>query len=150
MKRIVALTLAAAALAVPATQANAAQSATPTLAQFKALQKQVKTLQTQVKTLQKFVPCTTKTCATLKELTSGADALFALSICQNAVIADELQGTWNVIDQIAAVAQPGKVYFGPQTPISDSGVCTSFAITRTNAIPPNTAMFSSLIKLITG
>ncbi len=150
MKRIVALMLTAAALAVPATQANAAQSATPTLAQFKALQKQVKALQAQVKTLQKFVPCTTKTCATLKALTSGTDALFALSICQDAVIADELQGTWNVIDQISAATQAGKTYFGAQTPISDSGACNSFSITRTNAIPPTTAIFSSLIKLITG
>jgi uncharacterized protein YlxW (UPF0749 family) len=90
MKRIVALTLAAAALAVPATQANAGQSATPTLAQFKTLQKQVKTLQAQVKALQKFVPtsCTTTSCVTLKQATNLLDVTFGLFICHDAVIAD--------------------------------------------------------------
>jgi hypothetical protein len=149
MKRTVVLILATAALALPAAQANAASSATPTIAQFKALQKQVRALQTQVKALQKFVPCTTKTCATVKELTSAVDAQFGLFICQNAVIADELQGTWNVVDQIAQATQ-AKTYFGAQTPIVDSGACTAFSLTRTNVIPPNVTMFSSLIKLITG
>src|SRR5438093_2211208 len=96
MKKIVAVTLAVAALAVPAAQAGAATNKGPTLAQFKALQKQVSTLQAQVKALQKFVPCTTKTCATVKALTTYTDALFGLSVCQNAVIADELQGTWAI------------------------------------------------------
>lgn len=150
MKRTVVLILAVATLAFPAAQANAGSSATPTIAQFKALQKQVKTLQAQVKALQKFVPCTSKTCATVKELTGAVDAQLGLFVCQNAVISDEFQGTWNVIDQIAQATQAGKTYFGAQTPIADSGACTSFRITRSNAIPPNVAMFSSLIKLITG
>jgi hypothetical protein len=150
MKKIVALTVSVAALAVPAAQTSAATNQGPTLAQFKALQKQVSSLQAQVKALQKFVPCTAKTCATVKALTTATNALFGLSICENAVIADEFQGTWNVIDQIAQATQAGKTYFGAQTPIADSGVCTSFGITRSNAIPPNVAMFSSLIKLITG
>src|SRR5437867_2967684 len=120
MKKIVAVTLAVAALAVPAAQAGAATNQGPTLAQFKALQ-------TQVKSLQKFVPCTTKTCATVKALTTYTDALFGLSVCQNAVIADELQGTWAIVDQIAQATQ-SKTYFGAQTPISDSGACTSFRI----------------------
>jgi hypothetical protein len=47
MKRIVVLTLVAATLAVPAAQAHAA-APSPTLAEFKALQKQVKTLQAQI------------------------------------------------------------------------------------------------------
>ena len=41
MKRTVVLALAAAMLAFPASQANAASSATPLTAQVKALQKQV-------------------------------------------------------------------------------------------------------------
>ena len=30
-----------------------------------------------------------------------------------------LLGTWNVVDQIAAATQAGKVYFGPQAPVND-------------------------------
>ena len=152
MKRTVVLMLAVATIAFPAAQANAGSSATPTLAQFKALQKQVTALQAQVKAMQKFVPksCTTKTCETVQGLTNLVDAQFGLFICQTAVISDEFQGTWNVIDQISTATQAGKTYFGVQTPVTDAGACTSFQITRTNAIPPNVAMFSALIKLVTG
>lgn len=152
MKRIVALALAAAALSVPVTQAQASSAAGPTAAQFKALQKQVKTLQAQVKTLQKWVPtsCTATTCGTLKQLTSGLDAAFPLLVCHDAVIADEFQATWNVIDQISTATQAGKTYFGPQTSIGDSGACALFQITRAAAIPPNVAIFSTLVSLITG
>jgi hypothetical protein len=150
MKRIVALTLAAAALAVPATQANAGQSATPTLAQFKTLQKQMKTLQAQVKALQKFVPtsCTTTSCVTLKQATNLLDVTFGLFICHDAVIADEFQATWNVIDQVAATTTTPKVYFGAQTSIADKGACAAFQITRPSIVPPNTAIFSSLVTLL--
>ena len=55
MKKIVALTLAALALAIPATQASAAKQAGPTAAQFRALQKQVTGLQKQVKTLNSVI-----------------------------------------------------------------------------------------------
>jgi hypothetical protein len=152
MKRIVLLTLAAVALAVPAAQANAASPSAPTPAQFKALQKQVTTLQAQVKALQKFVPtsCKPSTCLSLKQLTNGVDASFGLFVCHDAVIADEFQATWNVIDQIAAATQAGKVYFGPQTSISDKGACAAFQITRPSIVPPNVAIFSSLVTLLTG
>jgi hypothetical protein len=153
MKRIVALALTAAALAVPASQALASSAATgPTAAQFKALQKQVKTLQAQVKALQKFVPasCTASSCLTVKELTNGLDAAFPLLVCHDAVIADEFQATWNVIDQISTATQQGKTYFGPQTSISDSGACALFQLTRPAAIPPTVAIFSSLVNLIAG
>jgi hypothetical protein len=151
MKRIVVLALTAAALSVPVAQAHAA-APSPTLAQFKAVQKQVKTLQAQVKALQKFVPasCTASTCFTLKQTTDLVDATFALFICHDAVIADEFQATWNVIDQIATVAQAGKVYFGPQTSISDKGACAAFQITRPSVVPPNAAIFSSLVTLLAG
>jgi hypothetical protein len=52
MKKFAVLVLAAAALAFPAAQANAASPATPTIAQFKGLQKQVKTPQSKMKKLQ--------------------------------------------------------------------------------------------------
>src|SRR5262249_39515639 len=129
MKRIVAFALAFVALALPVSQAGAAQSASPTLAQFKALQRQVTTLQSQVKTLQaqmkvqqKWVPpgCTAQTCASLRDLTGAVDGSFALFVCNEAVIADEFQATWNVVDQLAAATQAGKTYFGAQTSISDA------------------------------
>ena len=115
LKGIVVLVLAAATLAFPAAQANAKSSATPTLAQFKALQKQVKALQSQVKKLQ------TET----SDLSAFANGLIPLLACQDLVTADALQGTWSVIDQISTATQAGKVYFGPQIPLVDKGAPNS-------------------------
>jgi hypothetical protein len=139
MKRIVALTLAAAAFAVPASQANAGQPASPSLRQFKALQKQVKALQAQVKKLQ------TET----TDLENFAGVTIALLVCENVVVTDALQGTWNVIDQIAQTAQAGKVYFGAQTPLVDKNACSAFRITRSQGVPPNVTVFSALVTLLT-
>jgi hypothetical protein len=149
MKRIVALILAAAALAVPATQANAAG---PSAAQFRALQKQVKTLQAQVKALQKWVPtsCTARTCFNVRQLSTIADFTYTVEVCQQAVLADEFQATWGVIDQLSAATQAGKTYFGPQSSISDAQACSAVRITRPSANPPNAAIFSSLVSLLTG
>lgn len=149
MKRTVVLILAVATLAFPAAQANAGSSATPTIAQFKALQKQVKALQTQVKTLQKWVTCTTKTCFTLRQVSGLADFTYGVNICENAVLADEFQATWNVIDQISAATQAGKTYFGAQTRIDDKGACAGYQVTRPTIVPPNVAIFSSLVTLLT-
>jgi hypothetical protein len=152
MKRIAALALVAAAFAVPAAEAQAAQQATPTLKQFQALQKQVTKLQAQVKTLQKFVPaaCTAQTCFTLAQLSNIANFQFAYAVCQDAVISDQFQATWNVIDQISTATQAGKTYFGPQTSITDSGSCASLRFTRPAVVPPTSAIFSSLVTLLTG
>ena len=140
MKKTVALTLAALVLAIPATQAGAAKQAGPTAAQFRALQKQVTTLQKQVKTLQKQA----------KDINNVAVGLIDLLACENVVITDALQGTWNVVDQISTALQAGKVYFGPQVALADKGACTAFKITRGQAIPPNVAAFSALVTLLTG
>ena len=160
MKRIVAFALAVAALVVPVAQAGAAQSASgPTLAQFRALQKQVTTLQSQVKTLQaqmkvqqKWVPpaCTTQTCLTIPQLSNAAEFSFALFVCNEAVVADEFQATWQVVDQLSAATQAGKTLFGPQTSISDAGACAALRITRPAVIPPTVAVFSSIVSLLTG
>jgi hypothetical protein len=139
MKKIVAVTLAALVLVIPATQASAAKQAGPTAAQFSKLQKQVTTLQKQVKTLQKQQ----------KDLDSFTSALVGVLVCENAVITDAFQGTWNVVDQIAAVAQPGKTYFGAQTPLVDKGACTAFKITRSQGVPPTALVFNSLVALLT-
>ncbi len=138
MKKIVAVTLAALVLVIPATQASAAKPAGPTAAQFRALQKQVTTLQKQVKTLQKQQ----------KDLDSFTSALVGVMVCQNVVITDALQGTWNVVDQIAQATQ-AKTYFGAQTPLADKGACTAFKITRSQGIPPSASVFNSLVALLT-
>jgi hypothetical protein len=138
MKRIVVLTLAALVLAIPATQASAARPAGPTAAQFRAMQKQVTALQKQVKTLQKQQ----------KDLDSFTSALVGVMVCQNVVITDALQGTWNVVDQIAQAAQ-SKTYFGAQTPLADKGSCAAFKITRSQGIPPTALVFNSLVALLT-
>jgi hypothetical protein len=139
MKKIVALTVAALVLAIPATQASAAKQAGPTAAQFRALQKQVTTLQKQVKTLQKQAKVA-------DNLTFG---LIGVLVCENVVISDALQGTWNVVDQIAQATQAGKTYFGAQTPLADKGACAAFKITRSQGIPPSAAVFNSLVALLT-
>ena len=150
MKKLVVLALAAAALAVPAAQAHAATPKAPTLAQFNALQKQVKALQAQVKALQKWVPtsCTANTCFTVRQLSNATAFGFEYNICQTAAIADEFQATWNVIDQISTATQAGKTYFGPQTSINEPGACADLRITRPSGIPPTTAIFSSLVTLL--
>jgi hypothetical protein len=139
MKKFPVLVLVAAALAFPAAQANAASPATPTIAQFRALKKQVKTLQSQMKNLQ----------TQAKDLNAFANGLIPLLACQDVVVADALQGTWNVIDQISAATQAGKTYFGTQTPITDSSSCTNVRVTRSSGIPPTVAIFSSLVTLLT-
>jgi hypothetical protein len=151
MKRMLALVFAAAALAVPAGQAHAAGKASPTTAQFRALQNQVKLLQAQVKALQKWVPknCSTRTCFTLPQVSAISAFGYEAQICQQAVIADAFQGTWNVIDQISTATQAGKTYFGAQTPISDSQSCSNVKLTRSSGVPPTVAVFSSLVSLLT-
>jgi len=151
MKKTVTLALAAAALAIPASQADAARSANPTLAQFKALQAQVASLQKQVKALQKWVPksCSTKTCITLPSLSANAAFSYEVEICQQAVIADAFQGTWNVIDQIAQATQAGKTYFGAQTAIPDKNSCSNVSFSRSTGVPPSAAIFNSLVTLLT-
>jgi prophage DNA circulation protein len=139
MKRIVAFTLTALVLAIPATQASAAKQAGPTTAQFRAMQKQVTALQKQVKTLQKQQ----------KELDSFTSALVGVLVCENAVITDALQGTWNIVDQIAQATQGGKTYFGAQTALADKGACAAFKITRSQGIPPTALVFNSLVALLT-
>jgi len=142
MKKIVVLTLAVVALVIPATQANAAPAAKPagpTMAQFKALQKQVTTLQKSVKTLKSQVT----------DLNDFSTALVGVLVCENAVIADAFQGTWSVVDQISTATQSGKTYFGSQTALIDKNACSSFKISRSQGVPPNASVFNSLIALLT-
>jgi hypothetical protein len=145
MRRALLVAAALGAVAVPV--ATAASS--PTLGQLQAVESQVKTLQKQVKTL-------TATVTTLKtqesQLEQATAATFLFDICQGAVTADLVQGTWAVIDQLSSALQAGKVYFGPQTPIDDTiqgkPVCQVLGVARSQAVPPTAAPFSALYALL--
>ena len=64
------------------------------------------------------------------------------SACTTAVTVDVFQSTWTYLDQKHATG------FGPQTPVSDYQTCQPLRITRAPAqVPPNTAVFSSLLAL---
>src|SRR5436190_18725858 len=133
-----------------ATYSAAAWSAAPTSPTEKQLLKQVKTLQSQVKTLQK----SDKRQNTAIGQIAGFAALGAeYSICSTALTADAVQGTWEIVDQIAAATQAGKNYFGTQTPVSDSlpglttPVCQDLKVTRSQALPPTAGQFDTLISV---
>ena len=131
MKRLIAFVFAFAVFAVPASQASAAS---PTVAQFKALQKQVTTLKKQVVTLQK----------NLADTDDLAVAVGAYSICAAANTADALQGTWQALDQ-REQTQGRQPVFGAQTPSNDASVGQrGFNVTRSHAIPPTTTAFVAL------
>jgi hypothetical protein len=132
MKRIALVLAAAAALAVPAAQANAAKAPPkgPTMAQFNALKKTVAKLQ--------------------KDLTEARNIGIAglqYDVCLTAVTADAFQGTWQALDtQLQALSRP--VVFGPQTPINDLNVCQqALQIPRAHNLPPTIAQFSAMTAL---
>ncbi len=130
MKRVIALAFVAALCSVPA--ANAAAPKGPTLAQFKALQAQLK-----------------KDEKRIKDLENLSGGIIGVILCENAVTADALQGTWQEVDALAtSLAKPA--IFGPQTAISDGGACTAFKIPRSSAIPPTSSPFSALAALLNG
>ena len=131
MKRIALVLAVAAALAVPAAQANAAKAPKgPTLAQFNALKKTVAKLQ--------------------KDLTEARNIAIAglqYDVCLTAVTADALQGTWQAMDaQFVALSRPA--VFGPQTPINDLNVCQqALQVPRAHNLPPTIAQFSAMTAL---
>lgn len=135
MKTIIALAATAITLAVGTGTASAQ---TPADRKIAALQKQTVALQKRVTALEKNLTATR---------TLAAAALF-YGQCLTAVTADAFVGTWNVVDQIAAATQAGKVYFGPQAAVNDFTACSSNQITRQQTVPPNVSVFSALSALI--
>jgi hypothetical protein len=128
MKRILALAFLAAALSVPAAQAATPKG--PTLKQFNALKAQLAKDEKAIKTLQTNMVITIE-----------------YQVCETAATADALQSTWQSID--ALMASLGKpTVFGPQTPINDVKTCSDLNITRSQAVPANTSVFSSLTSLL--
>jgi hypothetical protein len=132
MKRVVGTVVMVVALVLAAVPAGAAVSPTE-----RRLLRDVATLKRQVRTLQ------TQT----REANQGLNVLLALTMCDAALTADALQGTWTVIDQQAQAAGRPPV-FGAQTPLNDSGACNAFRISRSQAVPPSIAGFSAFLGLV--
>ena len=147
MKRMTLVMAAACALglAVYAAGAWSAASATPA---EKQLQKDVKVLKTQVKALQTSVK---KLSGEVADTEDAAIGIGLISICGTVVMADAVQGTWQVIDQASAATQAGKTYFGAQTPVDDKivgqGLCQAIGVTRSQTVPPTIAQVNALLAL---
>jgi hypothetical protein len=110
--------------------ARPAVSADPTDAKIAALQRQVKALQTQVKALR----------AANTDIRDQVSLNFEGDTCLGAQVADLIQGTWGVIDQIAQPLQQ-KVYFGPQVQVSDYKNCADLVrpnVPRVGIVVPPT------------
>jgi hypothetical protein len=142
MKRVLVL-LAVLGMAVYATTAWSASGADPT---EKQLLRDVATLKAQVKKLQAQQVTTTKNINTIGSLAATA-VLF--TVCSDELTADALQGTWQIVDQVAtAAAQAAR--FGPQTPITATlqgqDVCAAGGITRSQVLPPTIAGYQALLS----
>jgi hypothetical protein len=142
MTRLLTLALcvaaAAATVAALSTHANASTAGDPRIA---VLQKQVKTLQTQVTQLSKA----------LHDTDGQIEVNFASDTCLGAQIADLIQGTWGVVDQIAQATQQ-KTYFGAQTPVDDYKNCSYLAqpaVPRMPvAVPPSISTLLPILQFL--
>jgi hypothetical protein len=143
MKRLVVLAVACLTVALVASGTAGARGTALTPAE-KNLQKQLNAVTKDVTSLKKQVKTLTKSVSDAGGL---GQAAVLLDECSNAVTADALQSTWQVIDQIATAAQ-AKTYFGPQTFVDDHGICALFGITRSQVSPPTIAPFTALIGLV--
>jgi outer membrane murein-binding lipoprotein Lpp len=148
MKRI-ALILAVAVMATGAGTA-AAGTTKQSHADVAALRTQVQDLTKRVKALETSVK---KLQATVKKNTEDIDTSFAfaavLTVCQAAITADALQGTWAYVDQLF-VADGKPVVFGPQTLVNDFGACAAAKTPHAIGAPPNAGEFSALITYLHG
>jgi hypothetical protein len=147
MKRFVVLAVACLTVALVASGTASARSTALTPAE-KSLQRQLNAVTKDVTVLKKQVKVLQKGVTDAQDL--GRAAVY-LDVCTAVVTADALQGTWQIIDQIATATQAGKTYFGPQTALNDQGLCSSgFGVTRSQTLPPTIAPFASILGLITG
>jgi hypothetical protein len=126
---------AVAGLAMLVPMAFSASSRDPLAARVAALEKRVKALQKEE-----------------KQLRAASDVELLLSACDVAITADAFQGTWQTIDKLSAATQSGKTYFGLQSPIDDTvagkPACLSAGVTRSQAVPPDTAVFDALLSTL--
>jgi hypothetical protein len=92
--------------------------------------------------------------ANVNDLVGGISLALVLNACTNAVTADALQGTWQVVDQLSVATQAGKTYFGPQTAVSDSlsgltaPACQAIQVVRSQALPPTSAQLDALLGVL--
>lgn len=123
----------------------AASSSSPD-PQIRALQRQVKTLQADVKKLKKQDDLLKKQDDLLDGYIEGT---LAGDTCLGATIADLLQGTWGVIDQISQGVQQ-KTYFGAQTAVQDYGNCDDLRQPRVPrpgiVVPPTITPLAPLLQ----
>jgi len=136
MKRVIVACVVVATVAY----ATSAWSSAGTTPAEKQLQKQITALQGQVKTLKKQV--------TTAQQTAAAGIL--LSLCSDAVTADEFQGTWAALDQFYSSTN-GRPLVGPQTTVTGTvgsqDVCALLQITRSRgATPPSLAPFQQIFS----
>ena len=134
MKRVAVVSILVATV-VFAASAWSSMGATPT---EKALQKQITALNTQVKTLKKQVT----------DARDAASASILLSLCSDAVTADEFQGTWAALDQFYSSTN-GRPLVGPQTTVAGTvagqDVCALLRVTRSRgATPPSLAPYQQI------
>jgi hypothetical protein len=147
-----ALVVVALLVAIATYTATAWSAAAPTPTEQK-LQRQINSLKTQVTKLQKTQKQQT---TAINSVGDFAVAAFAFAACSTEVAADAAQGTWQVIDQIAAATQAGKTYFGPQAAVSDSDLggllvapaCQALKVARSQAVPPTSAQFGALMAFL--
>jgi hypothetical protein len=129
-------------VAVYAATAWSASTADPTV---QRLVRDVATLKSQVKKLQAQQKTTTKNLNTAGGL--AATGLLA-TICGDELTADALQGTWQVVDQVAT-GLGSAARFGPQVPVTATlqgqDVCSVLSITRSQVLPPTVAQFQALL-----
>ena len=141
MTRIALVAAVVLALAAGAATANAAPSPHAQIAKLNA---QVTALQKTVKKLQ----------ADVKQLTSDTNNAFnvfvGIELCQTALVADALQGTWGIVDQLL-VASGKPAAWGPQAAVDDHTACSVLshnAIVHGITSPGSVANFSALIALL--
>jgi hypothetical protein len=147
MKRtlVIAVIVVAVAAAVGlAARSNAAVTTASADPRIAVLQKQVRVLQGQVKVLQ-------------KHLVSDEGAIgvnFEGDTCLGAQLADLIQGTWTVVDQLSAATQEGKTYFGTQTQVNDYKTCADLAnpdVPRPGiVVPPTVSPLQTLLQWLYG
>ena len=129
-----------------AAYATGAWSAAPVSPTEKQLWTRVTKLEKQVKTLQTTVNQVKTTAGSLQ---LGQAAVALIAVCSDLIAADELQATWQVVDQVSAATQAGKTYFGVQAPIAvtvgGQDVCQGLGVSRSQVVPPSIAPFQALL-----
>ena len=162
--RLTRVVAACVAIAAAGFAAGAWSSAPPTPTE-KRLTKSVAALQAQVKALRSDVRVlTTGLTRVGKDVTQantnadkanqGLGFVATLGFCGIALAADGFQGTWQAIDQLSAATRAGAIVFGPQVAVDDTlngeSICQSIRVTRSQAVPPTIAPFSTALGLLRG